>query len=163
MLPIGRPAMLFQWETGWMSKQMQVDSVVPRAKALVHAVLPGVAFLLGAPLAPWLLAFTGAVMAISVLGGPQYSLFGRLFKAIRPALHIKPGHPEMVAPHRFAEAIGAGMLLAAAAFYFAGAESIGAVLALIVVALAALNAAAGICVGCQMYLLLKRGQGRLST
>ena len=144
-----------------MARAQQVDSKVPRAKAAFHAVIPALAFLLGWPLAPYILAFTGLAMALSVLAGPRYGLFGRLFSSmIRPAAQIGPGHPEDVAPHRFAEAVGAIMLLAAAGLYFVGAHGLAQAFTLIVVALAALNAAAGICVGCQMYLLLKRAQGR---
>lgn len=143
-----------------MAHPEQVDSAVPRAKAVFHFALPAMAFLLGPPAAVFLLAFTGLVMALSVAGGPRYSLFGRLFKAMRPTLKIGPGKTEMVAPHRFAEALGAACLLAAAILYLVGATLAGQVLTLMVVALALLNAAAGICVGCQMYLLFKRlGRG----
>ena len=90
-------------------------------------------------------------------------LFGQLFNAVRPTLGIGPGKKEAVAPHRFAEALGAICLLAAAALYFAGAELAAQVLTLMVVALALLNAAEGICVGCQMYLLLKRFSGKGAT
>lgn len=134
----------------------QVDSAVPRAKAFFHFLLPAIAFLLGLPAAPWILLLTGLIMALSVLGGPRFSLFGRLFKAMGPALKIGPGRTEMVAPHRFAEALGAVCLLVAAVCYFTGAVLIGQVLALMVAVLALLNAAAGICVGCQMYLLFRR-------
>jgi hypothetical protein len=147
-----------------MSAPAQVDSVVPRAKAVFHAVLPAVAFVVGVPIAPYLLAFTGLAMAISVLAGPRYSLFGRIFnQVIRPAARIGKGRPEQAAPHRFAEAVGAVCLLAAAALYWVGAHGAGQALALLVVALALLNAAAGICIGCQMYLLIKRAQGRATA
>ncbi len=139
-----------------LSRTAQVDSVVPRAKAVFHFLLPGLAFLIGFPAAEYLLLFTGLAMALSVLGGPRYSLFGRLFKVMRPVLKIGPGRIEAVAPHRFAEALGAVCLLAAAFLYFMGATLAGQVLTLIVVVLALLNAVAGICVGCQMYLLFRR-------
>ena len=143
-----------------MERPLQVDSAVPRAKAAFHFLLPAIAFLAGPPAAQYILLVTGLIMAASVLGGPKLSLFGQLFKAVRPSLGIGPGKKEAVAPHRFAEALGAICLLAASALYFAGATLPGQVLTLIVVALALLNAAAGICVGCQMYLLFKRfGRG----
>ena len=80
-----------------------------------------------------------------------------------PPLNELSPYSRVVAPHRFAEALGAICLLAAAALYFAGAELAAQVLTLMVVALALLNAAAGICVGCQMYLLLKRFSGKGAT
>jgi hypothetical protein len=141
-----------------MAGPVTVDSTVPRAKAVFHAVIPAVAYLLGYPAAAYILAVTGLVMAASVLGGPQYSLFGRIFKAIRPGLGIGPGKKDSAAPHRFAEALGAICLLLAAVFYFLGQHGLAEALTLMVVALAVLNAAAGICVGCHMYTLLRRLQ-----
>lgn len=146
-----------------MERPLQVDSAVPRAKAAFHFLLPAIAFLVGSPAAQYILLVTGLLMAASVLGGPKFSLFGQLFKAVRPALGIGPAKKEAVAPHRFAEALGAICLLAAAALYFAGATLLAQVLTLIVVVLALLNAAAGICVGCQMYLLFKRFSGKGAT
>lgn len=139
-----------------MATPATVDSAVPRAKALVHSLLPAVAYLMGWPAAPYVLAITGIIMGASVLGGPKYSLFGRLFKAIRPSLKIGPGKPEAVAPHRFAEAMGSVCLLIAAALYFLGAHGAAEILTLMVVALAFLNFSAGICVGCQMYTMFRR-------
>lgn len=146
-----------------MERPAQVDAAVPRAKAAFHFLLPGIAFLAGPPAASYILMVTGLIMSASVLGGPKFSLFGQVFKAVRPTLGIGPGKKEAVAPHRFAEALGAVCLLAAAALYFAGATLVAQVLTLMVVALALLNAAAGICVGCQMYLLAKRFSGRGAT
>jgi uncharacterized protein DUF4395 len=139
-----------------MARPETVDSVVPRAKALFHALIPAVAYVIGYPVGAYILAITGIIMAASVLGGPRYSLFGRIFKAVRPALKIGPGKPENVAPHRFSEAMGAAGLLIAAALYFLGAHGLAEIVTLVIVALAFLNAAAGICVGCQMYTLIKR-------
>jgi hypothetical protein len=135
-----------------------VDSKIPRGKAAFHAVLPALAFLVGGRAGPVIAGLTGAIMALSVVGGPRYSLFGLLFrKVVRPALGIGPGKPEEVAPHRFAEAVGALMLLVAGAAGLAGAPApIWKGITLLVAALAALNWFAGICVGCQMYLLFKR-------
>lgn len=139
-----------------MVRPATVDSAVPRAKAMLHSLIPAVAFLAGWPAAPYILGLTGIVMGASVLGGPRFSLFGRLFKAVRPALGIKPGKPEMVAPHRFAEALGSVCLLIASALYFLGAHGAAQILTLMIVALAFLNFAAGICIGCQMYTLIMR-------
>lgn len=139
-----------------MARPTTVDSAVPRAKALIHSLLPAVAFLMGWPAAPYILAATGIIMGASVLGGPRYSLFGRLFKAVRPSIRIGPGKPEAAAPHRFAEAMGSVCLLIAAAAYFLGAHGAAEILTLMVVGLAFLNFAAGICVGCQMYTIFRR-------
>src|SRR5439155_1688634 len=61
-----------------------------------------------------IVALTGLAMAISVAGGPRWSLFGRAFQqVVRPAMHIRPATLEAAAPHRCAEAVGAVFLLAA--------------------------------------------------
>jgi hypothetical protein len=144
---------------GAMSRQ--VDSKVPRAKAAFHTLIPALAFLLGSPVGPVLVALTGLAMGVSVVGGPRYSLFGRLFtQFLRPRLSIGPGKPEEVAPHRFAEAVGAVFLLAATGAFLVNLEPLGWALSLAVSALAALNWLAGICVGCQMYLLARRWRAR---
>ncbi|HYR62788.1 MAG TPA: DUF4395 domain-containing protein [Actinomycetota bacterium] len=133
---------------------------MPRGKAAFHTLLPVAAFLLDQPFPPVgkvLVAFTGIAMAVSVAGGPRWSLFGRLFhQVVRPALGIGPGTRQAAAPHRFAETIGAVFLLAATLAFLLGAPVVGWGLSLIVAALAALNWLAGICVGCRMYVMLRR-------
>jgi hypothetical protein len=147
-----------------MAKPDRVDSSVPRGKAAFHALVVAAAFLVdqaAPPTGKVLVALTGLAMAASILGGPRWSLFGRLFGGVvRPALRIRPGTLESAAPHRFAEAVGACFLLAASLAFLLGAAALGWALALLVVALAALNWLAGICVGCQMYVLGRRLGGR---
>lgn len=141
------------------SRSSVVDAKVPRAKAAFHTILPGLAFLVQAP---WLVAATGLVMAVSVLGGPRLSLFGRLYaKLIQPLLKLSPGEPEAAAPHRFAEALGAIFLLFGAGILLANPASVvGWGAALLVFALAALNWIGGFCVGCKVYVLLSRLRAR---
>jgi hypothetical protein len=143
-----------------MSRPDQVDSQVPRGKAAFHTLLPVAAFLLDQPFPPTgkvIIALTGLAMAVSVAAGPRWSLFGRLFQQlVRPALNIGPGMLQAAAPHRFAEMIGAIFLLAAAGAFLLGVPALGWALSLMVAALAALNWLAGLCVGCQMYVMLRR-------
>lgn len=144
-----------------MPTPKQVDSKIPRGKAAFHTLLPAAAFLIGGTPGLAIVGLTGAAMAISVIGGPKVSLIGQAFKFIRRTFNLKPGQPEEVAPHIFAEAVGAVFLLAsAAALLWLSPTFVGWALALIVVALAALNWLAGICVGCQMYLLIAKLRGR---
>jgi Domain of unknown function (DUF4395) len=142
-----------------------VDSKVPRGKAAFHAILPALAFLVGGKAGPVIAGATGLLMALSVVGGPRYSVFGALFRTVvRPLLKIGPGKPEEVAPHRFAEAIGAVLLIVAGAAGLAAAPAvIWKSISLLVAALAALNWIAGICVGCQMYLLIKRATAKAAA
>jgi hypothetical protein len=140
-----------------MSRPQVVDSNLPRGKAAFHTLLPAAAYLIGGKTGVLIVAATGLAMAASVLLGPRFSIFGKLFqKVIRPALRIGEGKKEEAAPHRFAEAIGAAFLIAASLALILGATFIGSFLTLAVAALAALNWLGGICVGCQMYLLFQR-------
>lgn len=143
-----------------MARPEHVDAKIPRGKAAFHSILPALGFVIGAP---WplagkiVIACTAVAMVLSVLGGPRWSLFGRLYnQVIRPAFKIAPGRPEAAAPHRFAETIGAGFLVIATICFLLGATAVGWALALVVAALAAVNWLAGICVGCQMYVLARR-------
>lgn len=133
---------------------------MPRGKAAFHTLLPAGAFLVDKPFPPAgkvIIALTGLIMAISVVGGPRWSLFGRLFhQVIRPVLRIGPGTREAAAPHRFAETIGAIFLLVATVAFLLGVSPLGWGLSLVVAGLAALNWLAGICVGCQVYPLVRR-------
>lgn len=148
-----------------MSAPATVDSKVPRGKAAFHTLLPAIAFVIdataGVTAGRVIVGATGLAMAVSVIGGPRYSLLGRLFnQVVRPALRIGPGVQEDVAPHRFAELVGAVFLIVAFGLLWVS-EVAGWALVLIVVALAALNWLAGICVGCQMYLLGLRLRARM--
>jgi hypothetical protein len=143
-----------------MSRPGQVDSQVPRGKAAFHTLLLVAAFLIDQPFPPAgkvIVALTALAMTISVIASPRWSLFGRLFQqVVRPALHLDPGTIESAAPHRFAETVGAVFLLAATGAFLLGLATVGWALSLLVAALAALNWLAGFCVGCQMYVLLRR-------
>jgi Domain of unknown function (DUF4395) len=109
---------------------------------------------------PWLVAFVFAVMAIGTVF-PAAALFQRIYRDIlRPAGLLKPDlHDEDAAPHRFAQGLGAAVLLAATLALFAGAQVLGWGLAFVVIALAAVNLIFGFCAGCFVYFQLQRLRG----
>lgn len=147
-----------------MASSRQVDSKLPRIKASFHTFLPAMGFLVGGVAESAgivIITVTGLLMAVSVVAGPKASLIGKAAVGLRSALNLKRGTPEDAAPHRFAEAVGAiFLLLSAALLALTSFAVVGWGLSLVVVALAALNWLAGICVGCQMYLLIARLRGR---
>jgi hypothetical protein len=106
---------------------------------------------------PWLVAAVAAVMALGTFS-PQLALFQRLYRdVLRPAGLLRPDlHTEPAAPHRFAQGLGAGVLVAASLALLAGLGGLGWGLALLVVALAAVNLFFGFCAGCFLYLQLAR-------
>jgi len=100
----------------------------------------------------WLVAFVSAVMIIGTIF-PQAGLFNSVyFYALKPAGVVKPDvkqdNPE---PHLFAQGLGGVFTLLSTLALLAGAATIGWALTWLVIALAALNLFAGICVGCMMY------------
>ena len=132
------------------STTTMVDVNVPRFNQSLVALLTGVGFLLDQPI---LVAVTFAVLAVSVLGGPTFALFTRLYVGlIRPRVHPDgPAEFEPAAPPRFAQILGTGFLGAATVALYAEMTTLGWTLTLVVTALAALAATARICVGCLIY------------
>lgn len=103
----------------------------------------------------WLALAQTAVFAITAADprrGP-YALLYRAFIAPRlaPATTREPAPPV-----RFAQLIGFGFLAAASIGYLAGAPVVGTVFAAMGLLAAFLNAAFGLCLGCEAYLAARR-------
>ena len=100
-----------------------------------------------------------AVLLLGAAFGPRYGPFLRLYaEVIRPRL-APPAELEDPRPPRFAAAVGVVVLSGAALAFLAGWPGVGWGLALVVAALAALSAATGLCVGCEIYLSATRRRG----
>jgi hypothetical protein len=106
---------------------------------------------------PVLVMFVAAVMLIGTLV-PRAALFQQAYRQIlRPAGLLRPDlHDEDPAPHRFAQGVGSGFLIAATLAFTLGAAGVGWILAAIVAVLAAVNLLFGFCVGCFVYFQLAR-------
>ena len=132
----------------------QVDRTALRVNQACIIGFLALAFLLDQP---WLVAFVFAVMAIGT-AFPPAALFQRLYRdVLRPAGLLKPDlHDEDAAPHRFAQGMGAAVLLIATIALFAGAQVLGWGLSFVVIALAAVNLFFGFCAGCFVYFQLQR-------
>lgn len=99
------------------------------------------------------------VLLLGAAFGPRYGPFLRLYaEVIKPRL-APPADLEDPRPPRFAAAVGVVFLTAATVAFAAGSAAVGWTLALIVAALAGLAAVTGICVGCEIYVLLARRRG----
>jgi hypothetical protein len=130
-----------------------IDPRGPRFGAGLTAVVLAIALLTGSV---WVLAGQAVVFALGSLLGIQRSPYGLLFRRfVRPRL-APPAELEDPAPPRFSQTVGllvtgVGLVLAAAG---AGAAvEVSAALALVA---AFLNAVFGLCLGCELYLLLAR-------
>lgn len=135
---------------------MQIDPRGPRFGAAVTTVV--LAAVLVAQ-SPWLLAVQAVVFAFGTAGSSPYGLVYRRF--VRPRLG-PPAELEDAAPPRFAQAVGLGFAVVGLVGFAAGITplALGATAAALLAAF--LNAAFGFCLGCEMYLLIRRLQpGRI--
>ena len=128
----------------------------PRGPRFNQAVL-AVALLTGF-LVDWrpVVPLFALVLLVGAAFGPKYGPFLAFYaKVIRPRL-APPTEMEDPRPPRFAAALGVVVLTAGALAFAGGHPGIGWALALMVAALAGLSATTGICVGCEMYLVVAR-------
>lgn len=105
----------------------------------------------------WLLAAQAAVFALGVFGASPYTM---LFKAL---VKSAPKETEDSRPPRFAQAVGLVFAVVGLVGFIAGITplALGATAAALLAAF--LNAAFGFCLGCEMYLMIRRLQpGRVS-
>ena len=107
--------------------------------------------------APIFVVFVAAVMAIGT-AWPQAALFQRLYRdVLRPRKIVQPDvHDEDPAPHRFAQGMGAGVLIIALIGFLLGALAVGWALSIVVIVLAAVNLFFGFCAGCFVFFQLQR-------
>lgn len=137
----------------------QVDARGPRFAAwITTAVLLAVllASAVNTSLAAAILAVQALVFAIGAVRGPRQHPYGRLF-ATFVAPRLSPvSEREPVQPLRFAQFVG--LIFAAVGFvgFVAGAPLLGVIATAFALGAAFLNAAFGICLGCQIYPLVAR-------
>jgi hypothetical protein len=126
-----------------------VDSRAPRFNQVVIGTLALVAVVADWP---WLLALLALQLVVGLTLGRRYCLPCLVyFELVQP--YLGEGQLEDARPPRFANIVGAAFLTASALVYLLGVDVLGAVLGLVVAALALLAAATGFCAGCEAYKL----------
>jgi Domain of unknown function (DUF4395) len=129
-----------------------LDVIDSRAPRFNQATVGLVALLAVASGWWWLLALLALQLAVGLTFGRQYCLPCLFyFEVVQPV--IGEGPLEDARPPRFANIVGSAVLSSASVAYLIGAETVGAVLGGLVVALALLAAATGLCAGCEAYKL----------
>lgn len=130
-----------------------IDPRGPRFAAAVTSLVLALAVLTGNS---WVLAAQVLVFAIGALAGVQATPYAIVFRRlVRPRL-APPAELEDPRPPRFAQGVGllvAGVGLALALAGVSGAVVVSAAVALVA---AFLNAAFGLCLGCELYLRVAR-------
>lgn len=142
-----------------MENAMMVDRNGMRFGAGLSAAAIVIAFAVDADV---VIPIVAVALGIGAAFGPSRSPMSLLFKGLRASVlrGMRPD-PEPAAPPRFAQIVGTAFLLASTlALFVYEAEAIGWGLALVVAVLQALLATTGICIGCEMYLLMKRLQAK---
>lgn len=147
-----------------MSTTTRIDPRGPRfAATLTTALLAGVLLTAPSVTATALLAVQTALFAAGAVGGVQRTPYAWLFKRlVRPRL-APPAELEDARPPRFAQTVGLGFAVVALAGFLTGADLLGLVATGFALAAAFLNAAFGFCLGCEVYLLLRRVTPTSST
>lgn len=140
---------------GAMTSQM-IDARGPRFAAVLTTVVLAVALITSSG---WVLAAQTLVFALATLLGVRRSPYAALFRTlVLPRLGPATA-TEDARPPRFAQ--GVGLVFAAIGLVgaFAGPSWLFQVATGFALAAAFLNAAFGYCLGCEMYLLLRRAGG----
>jgi uncharacterized protein DUF4395 len=132
-----------------------IDSRGPRTNQAAIGVLSLVAVLTGWW---WLLALLALQLALGLTLGRRWCVACvAYFELIQP--RFGEGPLEDARPPRIANMVGLAVLSAASLAYLAGWGVVGAVLGLLVAALALVAAATGFCTGCELYKLGCRIRG----
>lgn len=135
----------------------QLDVRGPRFGAAVTTIVLAIAFLTaGTAIATSLLVVQTIAFAIGSLVGPHAQPYGIIFKKfVKPRLApaTKFEDPQ---PPRFAQSVGLGFAIVALIGLAIGSATITAIAVGFALAAAFLNSAFGFCLGCEMYLLIKR-------
>lgn len=131
---------------------MELDPRGPRFAAALTVVVLVVVLATGSG---WLAAAQAVVFAVTAWD-PRRGPYALLYRAlVAPRLPGTSGR-EAAAPVRFAQLVGAVFLTVSALGYLSGAAGLGVAFAALGLLAAFLNAAFGLCLGCEAYLAARR-------
>ena len=104
----------------------------------------------------WLLAAQAVVFGIGAFLGLKYAPYGLVYRAlVRPRLG-PPKEMEDEAPPRFAQGVGFAFSVIGIVGYATGLTVLGIAAVALALVAAFLNAAFGLCLGCEMYVMIRR-------
>lgn len=139
-----------------MSQTTQVDPRGLRVAAGITAVVLALVLVTPDPVNVVLLAIQVVVFAIAALIGLKQSPYSILFaQVVRPRIG-PPAELEDSRPPRFAQVVGLGFTTVALIALLAGATTVGLVATAFALVAALLNASIGLCLGCELYLAMRR-------
>jgi Domain of unknown function (DUF4395) len=136
-----------------VQRPLLVDPRGQRFAASLTTVVLAATLLTGSP---WLLALQAVVFAVSVVRGVHASPYAWLFRRfVRPRL-APAAELEDARPPRFAQGVGLGFAVVGLLGAALGLTPVFLVATGLALAAAFLNAAFGYCLGCEVYLLIRR-------
>ena len=103
-----------------------------------------------------ILGLQAVVFAIGALGGPRRHPYGRLFATLVASRLGPVKEREPAPPLKFAQLVGLIFAIVGTAGFAVGAPLVGVIATAFALVAAFLNAAFGICLGCQLYPLVVR-------
>ena len=134
-----------------------IDVRGPRFGAALTTIVLATALVIQGPIGIALVAWQFAQFAIASIGGLRYSPYGNLFRWVKRRFDLgPPPETEPEGPPRFAQACGLAVATGALVSFALGATTLGWIFVGLVLALSALLAFTGLCVGCELYLLGER-------
>jgi hypothetical protein len=131
---------------------MELD---PRGQRFAAALTSAVLIVVLATGWGWLALAQTVVFAITALD-PRKGPYAYAYRALILPRLGPPAEREPAAPVRFAQTVGFSFLAVAAVGYLTGLTALGVVFTAFGLLAAFLNAAFGLCLGCEAYLLIKR-------
>ncbi len=138
---------------------MQLDVRAPRFAATVTTVVLIAVLITGSG---WLALAQAAVFAVGATN-IRLAPYGLIFRKLLARRLGPPTAFEPAEPVRFAQGVGFGFAAVAAVAYLSGAPLIGVVAAGAALAAAFLNAAFGLCLGCEAYLMIRRATASVTS
>jgi hypothetical protein len=139
---------------------MQVD---PRGQRF-SAILTSLVLIVVLVTSSWpLLAAQAVVFVIGVAFGLRSAPYGLIYQALVRPRFGPPKELEPEAPPRFAQGVGAAFALVGVVGYALGIPALGMTATAFALIAAFLNAAFGLCLGCEAYLLIRRLTPRRAT
>lgn len=137
----------------------QVDVRGPRFAAWITTTVLVITLVVSAvsvPAAAIILGLQAVVFAIGALLGPQRGPYGVLFRTLVQPRLGPVTEREPVPPLQFAQLLGLIFATVGTAGFASGLQLVGAIATAFALGAAFLNAAFGICLGCQIYPLVTR-------
>jgi Domain of unknown function (DUF4395) len=136
-----------------------LDPRGPRVAAWITTTVLAVVLVLAfaAPSAAGVVvAVQAVVFAVGAVAGPAYGPYGLIYRALVAPRLGRPSELEPAAPVRFAQAVGLVFAAIATAGFLSGSILVGVSATALALVAAFLNAAFGLCLGCEAYLAYRR-------